>query len=358
MLTWDGELYPPTLQERSQCVPTHSVRGELGNGREGEMHPLPRPCLQCGEREDPNGREENRRVSLARLKPWQRSSPCALADAGGCVWKAEPSSRHDALAARVADPYWSCQQRPREVALPYLFLRGTRVFRALPAGQRLHATKRPSQEAFEPQPLRQKHRAAAGVKSQPRAPHHDGQLWRPHAGVLEKQHAEALLQAGCLGVLPGGVHGSPPTPKGRGLRHAACPQPPPSWHREESRRPQPELSSTAACDLACFYSEERLKDGRYENSQAERLVLPFAWCVSSRRAVGEVGSPCWCRWLPPCGAERQGPPKALDVTKDAHYRLCMAYRERAVRAWQGRSTAMFPFCVHTRVLTLSHTQIL
>lgn len=114
-----------------------------------------------------------------KLKPWQRSSPCALADAGGCVWKAEPSSCHDTLAARVADQYWSCQQRPREVALPYLFLRGTRVFRALPAGQRLHTTKRPSQEAFEPQPLRQKHRAAAGVKSQPRAPHHDGQLCTP-----------------------------------------------------------------------------------------------------------------------------------------------------------------------------------
>lgn len=181
---------------------------------------------------------------------------------------------------------------------------------------------------------------------------------RPHVAVLEKQHAEVLLQAGCPGVLPDGVHGSPPTPKGRGLRHAACPQPPPSWHREESRRPQPELSSTAACGLACFYSEERLEDGRYENNQAERLVLPFAWCVSSRRALGEVGSPCWCRWLPPCGAESQGPPKALDVTEDAHYRLCTAYRERAVRAWQERTTAMFPFCVHTRVLTLSHTQIL
>ena len=245
------------------------------------------PCLWYQARGEPNAREADRHVPLPKTS-WAAEQPlcpgchCGLRLEG---WAFLSPWRSNSLqGSQISAGCW--QQWSWELVLMYLFQFATHIFTVPPVAWRYQKAKRVSQETSEPQPLLQKHWTTAAAESQPTAPYHNGPasrraVWGP---IWNTQ----VVWGDCLAV------GSPPTPKGLVLDHGPCAQPPPSWHHGDSRRSHPKLSSAVGCELAYFYSEERLKDGWVREQQSPEAVPAhrIALAPTPTTGPGWLGSKC------------------------------------------------------------------
>lgn len=274
-------------------VSTYSMIGRIGNERKAETLPLPQPHYHAyGIRREENLMQEQQTdVSLCRRQAGQLSSPCSGTMLGD-VW-AFLSPQHTDSLQELQISAGCCQQWPWEAVLRYLFQFAIQLFTVLPVACRYHTAKRASREMFDSQPLLQKHWTTTDAESQTTAP--------TPVTIPPVRAAESSTHMSCFTR----AFGAPPD------RQWLSPHQEDSWSLtalQDSRVPQTQLSRTVACDLAYFYSKQRLKDSWVWERWSQEAVPDHSVAVSLCRVPpqGWAGRDGSIAALPHSTASAQG----------------------------------------------------